>query len=103
MEAFLKSLSDPNPSPKLAQQLTDKFADFDVDSLIDHIVELRGFFHHHTSKRRDVWHPSMQETYSLESLMFAQIAMKIAIKLVFQHIDEQKVIDEYLKLVQAKV
>ena len=101
VEYFLTTAPDEFPSPKLAADLRNKFGTFNCDSLIDHIVDLRGFLHHHTSRRRNIWHPLRQIEYSLEALMFAQIALRIVVKLVFEHLENPQVMDQYYKIARS--
>ena len=100
-EKFLRDMREPFPSADLAKQLTEKYGALNVDSLIDYIIELRGFLHHHTSKRKDIWHPRRQKDYQLDALMMALITNKIGVSLVFEHLDREAVVTEYLRLVKS--
>jgi len=79
----------------LANQVSEKFKGFDADRLIDYMVDLRGFLHHHTSKRKNMWHPSRQGAYNVDALMFGHVALKIFVGLLFKYVDDPKVVDQY--------
>lgn len=101
VEEFLKNPPDFYPTEQMRKQALEKFGAYDADSLIDYIVDLRGFLHHHTARRRNMWHPSHQEDYLLDAAMFQQIALKVALGLVFTYLDDQRVMDEYGRLIQS--
>jgi hypothetical protein len=94
-EDFLKSAGGPFLSEDLANQVREKFNGFDADRLIAYMVDLRGLLHHHTSKRRTMWHPSRQGQYNLDALMFSHVATKIYLGLLFKYVNDEKVMDEY--------
>jgi len=59
------------------------------EDIIDHIVELRGFLHHHTSSRLDIWHPAQQRQYKHDAYFLLEmchhILMDMAIKVMFKN------------------
>lgn len=81
----------------LRQDFAKKFAPMSVSQYISHIVELRGFLHHHTHKRRDIWHPENQEKYQLDALILADICYRVLFQQGWTQFDRQKVKDEYIR------
>lgn len=43
--------------------------------ITNHFVDLRGFLHHHTGKRPDIWHPAKQREYRLDAQYMAQVSL----------------------------
>jgi hypothetical protein len=100
-EGFLKNRT-PLLSGDFAKQVSDKFGNFNAERLIEYMVDLRGFLHHHTSKRTNIWHPSRQRDYNVDAMMFGQVALKIFVDLLFRHVEDGKVIDEYAHMTQSQ-
>lgn len=48
------------------------------ESIIDHLIEKRGFYFHGNVRRRDAWKPHQQEAAEALSLLALEIAMKIS-------------------------
>ena len=42
--------------------------------ILKKIVELRGFLHHHTLKRKDIWHPEDHNKYETDAHFFQAVA-----------------------------
>jgi hypothetical protein len=94
-EDSLRNAGDPFRSEDLANQVSEKFNGFNADRLIDYMVDLRGFLHHHTSKSKNMWHPSRQGVYNVDALMFGHVALKIFVGHLFKYVDDPKVVDQY--------
>ncbi len=47
----------------------DKFSHLTVDEYLEHIVDLRGFLHHHTQRRKGIWHPENQGEYKIDAII----------------------------------
>jgi hypothetical protein len=101
-EDFLKNAGGPFLSEDLANQVSEKFKGFDVDRLIDYMVDLRGFLHHHTSKRKNMWHPSRQGDYNVDALMFGHVALKLFVGLLFRYVDDPKVVNQYREMAEPQ-
>lgn len=63
--------------------------------IISTIVDLRGFLHHHTSKRRDIWHPSDKWTYSADAFLMQDIVHPLAHGSLTRHAYSEKNLDKF--------
>jgi hypothetical protein len=48
----------------------------------DYLVDVRGFIHHHTMRRRGIWHPERQEEFEFDAFVLQHIAFWIAMKMM---------------------
>mgnify|MGYP001569965244 FL=1 len=74
-----------------------KYNGMSVEKIIEHIVELRGFLHHHTAKRTDTWHPEDHKRYGSEALLLRSIACCIAIDTSLAYLYRQHVMEAYVR------
>jgi hypothetical protein len=65
--------------------------------VLEEIVKLRGFLHHHTLKRKDIWHPEEHNTYKIKASFLQNIAFHVAFALSDRCIFDEEVISEYNK------
>ena len=65
----------------LSQIYTQKIASKSIDEIISHIVELRGFLHHHTIKNKRIWHPDNHKEYKVEALFLLTICFNISMEM----------------------
>lgn len=72
-----------------------KYAGMSVEDIISHVIELRGFLHHHTAKRKDIWHPLDHDKYVLEAHLLRAIACSIALKTAIEVLCGPKIIEAY--------
>ena len=92
-----------NPSQHVTPRKTElerflkKWSGMSVERIIKHIVELRGFLHHHTRKRKGIWHPSDHKRYESEAHLFRAVACSIALKTALEVLYSQDVIETYKK------
>lgn len=70
-------ISDRN----LSKIYTQKFAQKSIDEIIPHIVELRGFLHHHTIKNKRIWHPDNHNEYKVEALFLLTVCFNISMEM----------------------
>jgi len=63
--------------------------------LIEKLVELRGFLHHHTLKRKGIWKPEWQETYELDALVFQGVAYNVVFGILRRYLWSQEVIEAF--------
>jgi hypothetical protein len=42
-----------------------------------------------------MWHPTRQDQYKLDAMIFLQIALNVALALILQRIDNPEVIEQY--------
>lgn len=101
IKQFLDLPEERYPSRELREVAFKKFHSYDVDSLINYLVDLRGSLHHHTFKRKGVWHPAYQGEYNADSFMFEQIALNLALALTFVYLKDTAVNASYLELYGA--
>lgn len=73
--------TDPNRQqqcpPRLITEYAENFLDKTCSEIIKGLVEVRGFLHHHTQRRADMWHPAKQREYHVESLIFLNICTRV--------------------------
>ena len=109
VDAFKKSkrLTDTikkvmsNPSANVTyrkdelQRFLNKYDGMSIDDIIKHIVELRGFLHHHTAKRKDIWHPEDHQRYESEAHLLRSIACCIAMETSIACLYKEDVMETY--------
>ncbi len=71
-----------------------------TEEVIDDIVELRGFLHHYTSRRRDIWHPEEHERFEVDALVLQHIAYHLAFELVKPYVFSEQAIQIYTELIK---
>lgn len=69
-----------------------------VDELIKFMVDTRGFLHHHTQKRKDIWNPEKQGRFKTEAFFFQRLCCRIAFDIFTQRTNDDEVIKEYRAL-----
>jgi len=77
------------------QRFLKKYAGMSVEGIIAHIVELRGFLHHHTVKRKGIWHPLDHNRYESEAHLFRAVACSIALKTAIEVLYTPEVVETY--------
>ncbi len=99
IESILSAQNDPGSrilsNPKLKQEYESKYKDKSPENIIDQIIELRGFLHHHTSKRKGIWHPENQDKYKLDALFIQLISYNVAFRLSEACVFDEEVIRTY--------
>ncbi|MFX1492065.1 MAG: hypothetical protein ACFFBU_07375 [Promethearchaeota archaeon] len=68
------------------------------EKIIGHIVDLRGFLHHHSLGRKDIWHPEKQDEYQVDALFLQNLCFKIAFTLSEPLIFKKETIEKYKSL-----
>jgi hypothetical protein len=66
-----------------------------VDEVIESLVDLRGFLHHHTSKRKDIWHPEDHYEFTLDAVFLYALATDIAFVHYKDHVSSEETIEAY--------
>lgn len=104
--AITEIMADPKnkvtPEPNDLQQFLKKYKSMSVDDIIKDIVELRGFLHHHTTKRKDIWHPEDHRRYKSEALLLQSISFCIAMKTSLTYLYKKHVMEAYAKMFYRK-
>lgn len=80
------------------ERFMGKYGHMSIDDIIDHMVELRGFLHHHTPNRKDAWHPEEHKRYEIECNLFGAVAFCVAMRHVLRYLYRQDVIDTFNKM-----
>ncbi len=70
-----------------------------VEELIEFIVNTRGFLHHHTQKRKDIWNPEKQEQFKAEAFFFQHLCYRVAFDIFIEKTYDDEVVKEYENLV----
>lgn len=78
------------------ESLLKKYAGMSVSNIIEHIVKLRGFLHHHTMKRKDIWHPEDHEAYEIDALLLRSISCHIAVEISTKIICKPQITEAYI-------
>lgn len=89
---FLK----PEDRPKYRTILNGK----SVEEIIKFIVKTRGFLHHHTQKRKDIWNPEKQELFKVEAIFFQNLCYIVAFDIFAERTYNAEVIKEYENLIR---
>jgi hypothetical protein len=49
---------------------------------LEHLVDLRGFLHHHSLKNPKIWHPALEYDYELDAILIQDLCFKICSTMV---------------------
>lgn len=63
--------------PTLFNEFNQKYVNKKREEIVKDIVKLRGFLHHHTVKRKDIWHPASQREYKVDALALLNLCHHI--------------------------
>jgi len=113
--AFLKSekliscieraLADPGPmitsQGRINEQFEKVYGKVDIEESIKNIIKLRGYLHHHTSKRRDIWNPEDQGRYEMEALFLQSVTYNVVFEISKPYLWDKSVVSAYEKLVKS--
>lgn len=102
VSAIEQVLSDPREIITRKSEVRDayskKYGQMHVNGAIEQLVDLRGYLHHHTLKRKDGWHPENQIAFEIDALFLQSVTFKVVFKLAEQHLWSEQVIDQYEQL-----
>ena len=79
-------------------QFADSYAKMTVEQALSRIVDLRGYLHHHTAKRRDNWHPDDQRRYEVDALFLQSVAYNVVFGLAERYLWDPTVMSQYESL-----
>jgi hypothetical protein len=51
--------------------------------------------HHHTAKRRDIWHPEKHKEYEMEAIFLQELCFKIAFKVYEEIVFNEDTVTKY--------
>jgi len=101
-----KAVEDPGQIILGNKELLPKFTQYyqgkPIGEVVERIVELRGFLHHHTSKRKGIWHPEDHEAHELDAIVFQNIAFGIAFNLAGVCVFDSNVTGKYQAMFLGK-
>ncbi len=101
LEAINQDQKDIDPeirsNPNLLKEYREKYLNKSKDEIIEHIVDLRGELHHHTLKKKDIWHPAKQRYFKVDALTLLNICYHIASTRIIDVLFKQERIEEFLK------
>jgi len=101
LDAINISQKDIHPEIKSNRNLLsvfrEKYLNKSKDEMIEHIVDLRGFLHHHTLKKKDIWHPAKQREFKVDALTLSNICFDIVSKRAIGNLFSQERAEEFLK------
>ena len=69
-----------------------------LEGYINKIVKLRGFLHHHNTKRKNGWDPGKQIAYKLEAFMLQSICINVGMEILDKSVFSERIINEYKNL-----
>lgn len=73
----------------------EKFHHLTVDEYLEHVVKLRGFLHHHTQRRKDIWHPENQGEYRIEAIILQEVVFNAIMSIAWPYFEEPEVLSQY--------
>lgn len=93
-----QAIADPGlmlQDKRTREQFANTYARMTAKEALVRIVELRGFLHHHTAKRRDSWHPDDQRRYEVDALFLQSVAYNAVFGLAERYLWDTAVVSEY--------
>jgi len=88
---FLHVQKDTRNIPGYSENLKGKTP----QEIIHHLVSLRGFLHHHSQKRKDIWHPDDHFRFGAEAIFLQHLCHAIAFGLASPYLYREPVMQEY--------
>lgn len=67
----------------------------DAEAITRHLVDLRGFLHHHSSRRSDSWHPDEHVRFGADALFLQQVCLEVGFEVANPFWFDERVADEY--------
>jgi len=84
------------------QRFLQHFKKKTIDDIIDHIVELRGYLHHHSANRKNGWHPDDHYRFKLDAMLLHRIGYRIATDTVLLRLFQEKTTAKYNEIIGLK-
>jgi hypothetical protein len=103
-DAIENLLAEPNPlagfrpAAETIKEFNRRYRNKSVEEIIDQLVELRGFLHHHAPARPGIWHPEGHKPYECDAMFLVRVAQTIAFELSRDHIFGDDVVAAYRQL-----
>ena len=99
-----RGITDPGPMIMLDARIRGSFAQtygkMSVENAIDKMIELRGYLHHHTSKRRGIWNPEDQHRHEIDALFLQTVTYNVIFAIAEPYLYSPDVIRAYEDLVR---
>lgn len=67
----------------------------DLKAFYKKIIDKRGFFHHHSSQKKEMWHPEYQEKHIEDAKILMLISYKILFDKISLYIEDKSIIEKY--------
>jgi hypothetical protein len=83
------------PSNETTVSFKEAYGGKTIDEVIDFIVDLRGFIHHHTAEKPGIWHPEEHSPYECHAMFFILVAHTVAFREAAQHTFSDQVTQAY--------
>lgn len=80
---------------RLYQSLEAKLLKMTVPEYIEHLVELRGFLHHHSQRRKGIWSPERQDLYEADALLLESVTSNVLFCAVAGYLDHPEVLSMF--------
>lgn len=93
----IEEIISPNlkADSKKLKQLKEKYLEETKEKILEHIIDIRGFLHHHTLKRKDIWHPATQKDYEVDAEVLLAICHYILSKKVVDVLFKEDRLNEF--------
>jgi hypothetical protein len=92
-------ISDPGPLFTMNKMTLPEFEAgyraVTIDQFIERMIKVRGFLHHHTLKRRGMWHPEEQQKHETDAVVFQAVTYNVIFDIVKGYLWQQDVIDSF--------
>jgi len=80
---------------ELSEAYSTKYAGKPPEVIAEEIVNLRGFLHHHSHSRKDIWHPEQHLRFEIDALFLYCVAMNVALRLYSRYVYSAVTIEKF--------
>jgi hypothetical protein len=99
-----RALADPGPmlthDNRTREAFQRSYGTVNVEQALEKIVDLRGQLHHHTQKRRNMWHPDEPRRFEVDALFLQSLAYNVVFQLAEPYLWDDEVVNAYKHLTQ---
>ena len=78
------------------KKIDEKYISRPVSDVIDSLVELRGFLHHHNTSAKNHWHPDRHAEFLADALFLQFVCAKVGLELFVHNAFTQENKEEFL-------
>jgi hypothetical protein len=86
VERALNAYEREPKTAELKRAFRQKYHRRSVDQVIDHLVNLRGFLHHHSLGTPGIWHPEGHSEYEIDALVIGRVAFELGFALAAPYV-----------------